>query len=175
MNKYDLGLARIEKLGKLKETYDKLLDGLNEFNDGLRKLGYGKHMGTAKKVVKLINEIINSFPAVEFLDKSSYVDFFNRIKEIDEISEGMKECCRTIGSDFCSFSLFEFICLAIDLLEIATYDSLICPDYPCTGEMFFSGKFSYYEANNETKEIVVDTPEKCWEYLKENYEALENC
>ena len=27
---------------------------------------------------------------------------------------------------------------------------------------------------DETNEIVIDSPEKCWEYLKESYDALED-
>lgn len=174
MRKGELGLTRIEKLNELSERYEKLKEGLRTYNAGLIALGYKKRLGEPKRVTGLIDMIFRSFPAVEFLDKDRYCYFVREIKELEKIEDDMKGACQIIGSDFCSFSLCEFLWLAGELLEVATYDSLICPDYPCTSEIICNGKFSYYEVGDEQNEIVVDTPEKCWDYLKENYDALED-
>lgn len=174
MRKGELGLQRIEKLNELEKRYEDLKAGLRIYNEGLIALGYKKRLGEPKRVISLLDMIFKSFPAVEFLDKDRYCYFVREIAELEAIENNMREACRTIGSDFCSFSLCEFYWLASELLEVATYDSLICPDYPCTSEIVCNGKFSYYEVGDNEKEIVVDTPEKCWDYLKENYDALED-
>ena len=97
-----------------------------------------------------------------------------RIKEMEEIFDKASIGMRKYSSDFGEISYAEFLWLAGECLEVGTYDSLICPEYPCTSEILCNGKFSYYEIGDETNEIIIDSPEKCWEYLKESYDALED-
>ena len=175
MNKGKIGLERINKLSALEERYTTLKEGLDSFNQALYELGYNKKvLKGPERILNIIDKILKSFQGVEFLDKESYINFLNELKEIDNIYDNAKEACRIIGSDFCDLSMCEFVWLGLDLLEIATYDSIICPDYPCTSEIFNEGKFSYYNIDDETNEIVIDSAEKCWDYLKENYDALED-
>lgn len=174
MRKGELGLQRIEKLNELKKRYEDLKAALRVYNDGLIAFGYKKKIGEPKRVISLLDMIFESFPAVEFLDKDRYCYFIREIAKLEAIEDNMRDACRVIGSDFCSFSLCEFYWLASELLEVATYDSLICPDYPCTSEIICNGNFSYYNIGDETTEIIIDTPEKCWDYLKESYDALED-
>lgn len=173
MRKGEIGLQRCYKLGELQDRYDELYSLFGKLEKEMRKLGFRK-LGVPKRVVNLFNMIFRSFPANEFMDKDHYVWFIKEIKEIEAISDDIDKVFRAFGNDFANFSLFEFIVLATDLLEIGTYDSLICPDYPCTEELILNGGFSYYEVGDEENEIRVDTPEKCWEYLKQNYDALED-
>lgn len=175
MRKGELGLERINKLDELEKKYNILKEGLDTFNQALYELGYDrKVLKGPNRILNILDKIFKSFQGVEFLDKETYIIFLNELKDIDSIYDNAKEACRIIGSDFCDLSMCEFVWLGLDLLEIATYDSLICPDYPCTSEIFNEGKFSYYDIGNETNEIVIDSAEKCWNYLKENYDALED-
>lgn len=171
MNKYDMGLVRIEKLESCKTRLKELNEYVEQIDKEMRKLG-----GTfsIRVMQDLLDRIIKSFAEVEFLDKESYCSFINEIKEIENTCDKIDALYRKIGSDFGNFSLFEYIVLATDLLEYATYDSIICPDYPCTSEIIYNGKFSYYLTSDPTNEIVIDSPEKCWDYLKENYDAIED-
>lgn len=171
MNKYEMGLERIEKLESCKVRLRELNGYVEQIDREMKNLG-----GTfsIKVMQDLLDRIIKSFAEVEFLDKKSYCGFVSEIKEIEKICDRIDVLYREIGSDFGNFSLFEYIVLATDLLEYATYDSIICPDYPCTSEIMYNGKFSYYLTSDSTNEIVIDSPEKCWDYLKENYDAIED-
>lgn len=170
MNKYDLGLKRIDELEKCKEKFKDLNEIVEEIDDKMTSLG-----GSFKipKVQEMIQNLIDEFSGVEFMSKETYCFYFNSLKRFDTIAEELDKLYYKIGNDFGKFSLFEYICLGIDLLQIATYDSLICPDYPCTSELIYSGEFGYYLPDSD-EEIKIDTPEKCWEYLKEDYDALDD-
>lgn len=170
--KYNLGLDRAEKLVAAKEKYEELKGALRKFNEGLRKIGY--NINVYKEPVKLLNlidEIFESQEAVEFLDKKTYCKYFRALQEIDAVYDETRDCCHKIGSDFCSLNLCEFTWLGVDLLDIGTYDSAIFADYPCTQEMFANGYFEYGETE-DSEMTRVDTPEKCWEFLKKEYEEL---
>lgn len=171
MNKYDMGLIRIEKLEACKTKLKELNECVKQIDKEMRNLG-----GTfsIKVVQDLLDRIIESFAGVEFLDKESYCGFVNEIKEIEKICDRVDILYRKIGGDFGNFSLFEYIVLAVELLEYATYDSIICQDYPCTSEIVYNGEFSYYLSSDSTNEVVIDSPEKCWDYLKEDYDSIED-
>lgn len=173
INKYDLGLERCERIAKAKKKYEKLKEGLQEFNSGLRRLGYKKDVEKGPiKLIETIDEIFSCQEAVEFLDKETYCKYFRKLQEFDSVYDDTRECCHVIGSDFCSLSLCEFVWLGIELLDIGTYDSLIFSEFPCTEEVFCSGYFGYYE-NENANETRVTGPEECWEFLKKEYEELD--
>lgn len=173
MRKGELGLQRSIRIGELKDRYNELCNDWKIFAKSLRNIGL-KKIGFPKDVKKLFDTIFDALEENEFLDKNIYCLSVMRIGFLEGDCELINHNFIPICNDFGGFSLFEFIVLAQDLLEVATYDSLICPDYPCTSEIVLNGKFSYYEADDDTNEIVIDTPEKCWDYLKENYDSLED-
>ena len=129
MNKYDMGLVRIEKLESCKTRLKELNEYVEQIDKEMGKLG-----GTfsIKAMQDLLDRIIKSFAEVEFLDKESYCSFINEIKE-------------------------KFDIVLVSSLEI-----------------MYNGEFSYYLTSDSTNEVVIDTPEKCWDYLKENYDAIED-
>lgn len=175
MNKYEVGLERIELIAKSKERYKDLLKGLEDFNKILIDIGYNSKVKRGpRKITQLIENIFYELNESEFLEKDKYCSYFKELKNIDDIFYKGKEACRVIGSDFCSLELCEFIWLGIDLLQIGTYDNIICPDYPSTEEIFSNGSFSYYEQLNSDKEIIIDSIEKCWDFLKKSYDDLDN-
>lgn len=169
MTKYELGLQRINKLEEYKKKFDELNKVVEQIDNKMKKLGGGFKIS---KVQNLIKELIEEFSGVEFISKEVYCEYFNAIKEFRDIEDEIDKLYYKIGNDFGKFNLFEYNCLGIDLLGIGTYDSLICPDYPCTSEIMYNDKFSYYLTSDPMNEIVIDSPEKCWDYLKENYDAI---
>lgn len=175
MRKGELGLQRAEKISELRTRFEYLLDIADKFSDCLKKLGY-KNVGRPLAITNLISQMFFELPGCEFLPKDKYVTFVNTLLEIEKIEEEANKLCREIGNDFGNFSLFEFMVLAKDILEVATYDSLMCPDYPCTSELISSGGFSYYEADDTDykNEIRIDTAEKCWDFLKQDYDELDD-
>lgn len=101
MNKGKIGLERINKLSALEERYATLKEGLDTFNQALYELGYNKKvLKGPERILNIIDKILKSFQGVEFLDKESYINFLNELKEIDNIYDNAKEACRIIGSDF---------------------------------------------------------------------------
>lgn len=173
MRKGELGLQRAEKIAELKERYNELITAVQEVDEILYPVFYTR-VGLPPRIERLFSAIFKSFPENEFMSKQNYINFCNEIKEMEEIFDKASIGMRKYSSDFGEISYAEFLWLAGECLEVGTYDSLICPEYPCTGEILCNGKFSYYEIGDETNEIVIDSPEKCWEYLKESYDALED-
>lgn len=170
MNKYNLGLKRIEKLEECKNRLTELNGYVEQINTQMSCLGGSFNVSVMQD---LLDRIVNSFAEVEFLDKESYCGLIKEIKHLEEICDRIDNLYRKIGNDFGNFSLFEYITLAVELLEYATYDSLICPDFPCTSEIVYNESFSYYLNSDPDNEIVIDSPEKCWDYLKESYDEIE--
>ena len=173
MKKGELGLQRTEKIAELKERYNELVATVKEVDEILYPVFYTR-VGLPPRIERLFSAIFKTFPENEFMSKQDYIDFCNEIKEIEEIFDKASIGMRKYSSDFGEISYAELLWLAGECLEVGTYDSLICPEYPCTSEILCNGKFSYYETGDETNEIVIDSPEKCWEYLKESYDALED-
>ena len=173
MKKNELGLIRTEKIAELKERYKFLVSKVEEADEILQEVFY-KKIGVPKRIEKLFNDIFKSFPENEFMTKENYVYFCEEIKNMENIFDKANKPIRDFSSDFGEVSYCEFLWLAEDLLEVGTYDNLICPDYPCTSEVICNGKFSYYNSDDNRNEIVVDSFEKCWDYLKESYDNLED-
>ncbi len=171
MTKGELGLEKINKLEESKKKYNSLMGYVKKIDQGFQKLGASFKLPV---VETLFGDIFESFPEVEFMSKSMYVDFTNRIQELDVLCNKIDMDFREIGSDFGSFSLFEFISLAIELLEIGTYDILICPDYPSTSEVLYQGEFSYSYVNEPEKTYNVKNFAECWDYLYKTYNEIEN-
>lgn len=173
MKKGELGLQRTEKIAELNERFEYLVQKVKEVDEILYPIWYAK-FGVPPRIERLFSAIFKSFPENEFMTKQNYVDFCNEILEIEKIFDEANPVIREYSSDFGEISFAEFLWLAGECLEVGTYDSLMNPEYPCTSEILCNGQFSYYEVGDETNEIVIDSPGKCWDYLRENYDALED-
>lgn len=171
MNKNEAGIKRIEKMTELKgkiANYKTVIKQLNQYFEQ----GFGGRFELSAPI-NLLEDIVEASEGVEFLKKEDYCDFCNRIMVFYGYEDLCTESMRTLGSDFGSFSLINVLGDAIDMLEACTYDNILS-DYPGTEELIWNGKFSYWLVEDDTTEHIIDSPEKCWEYLKEGYDALTN-
>lgn len=172
MSKYELGLERIDKIDECKEKYYELMDGLEQFGNTIYKLGYKHNIGKPKRIIRLFDRIFDSFPEKEFMTREDFKWICSEILEISKISDTLEEYSKIFGgADFGSFTLFELLCLAKDLVGYGTYDLLLCPDIDNVSEFLADGKFSYWETSDPDTEIIVDSLDKLYDFLKENYDT----
>lgn len=172
MRKDELGLIRSNKIGELKDKYKELCSIYQQGKGLLEQLGI-KNFELPKRISNLYDIIINAIEGNEFMDKEGYSNAVREIQAIDKIEDDINKLYRPIFDDFGNFSLFGFTSIFINMLEVGTYDVLLNEEYPCTCEFIVENEFTYYEADAPDVEINLTSPEEMWNFLKENYDSIE--